>query len=154
MRDGGRARHYATFPAEADAYGPMLRRFLEIGRATRGTDIAAIDAARRAFTSRFADTMRDFDLLLLPATHAAEITVEALNGIADPAAIELLLRFTTPANMTGHPTITFPVGATDAGLPIAVQLLGAHGAEALLLRACHAFQQSTDWHRRVPPGLD
>jgi amidase len=52
--------------------------------------------------------------------------------------------------MTGSPTITLPGGFTGKGLPIAFQLVSRHMEEDLLLRAGHAFQLATDWHKRTP----
>jgi amidase len=56
------------------------------------------------------------------------------------------LRFTAPFDMSRHPTLTLPGGQTADGL----QIVGRHMEEALLLRAGHAFQQATEWHRRLP----
>jgi Asp-tRNA(Asn)/Glu-tRNA(Gln) amidotransferase A subunit family amidase len=36
-------------------------------------------------------------------------------------------------------------------MPVGVQLVGRHLDEATILRAGHAFQRETDWHRRRPP---
>jgi amidase len=50
--------------------------------------------------------------------------------------LERLLRYTTftPANnASGGPGISLPLGQTDQGLPIGVQLSAAHGEDALLL---------------------
>jgi Asp-tRNA(Asn)/Glu-tRNA(Gln) amidotransferase A subunit family amidase len=44
-----------------------------------------------------------------------------------------------------------PAGFTSNGLPLSFQLVGRHLDEALLLRAGHAYQQATDWHRKHPP---
>lgn len=52
--------------------------------------------------------------------------------------------------MTGNPTITMPAGFSG-DLPLGVQLVGRHFDEALLVRAGHAYQSATDWHRRHPP---
>jgi len=60
-------------------------------------------------------------------------------------------RFTTPFDMSGSPTITLPAGFTAIGLPLSFQLVGRHLDEALLVRAGHAYQQATDWHRKHPP---
>lgn len=68
-----------------------------------------------------------------------------------PAAVEARLRFTAPFDMSGHPTLTLPGGKTDDGLPVGFQLVGRPMEEALVLRAGHAFQQATGWHRRRPP---
>jgi amidase len=59
-------------------------------------------------------------------------------------------RYCGPYNMSGSPTITFPVGSNVIGLPLAMQLIGRHLSEATLLKAAHAYQQATDWHLRVP----
>jgi aspartyl-tRNA(Asn)/glutamyl-tRNA(Gln) amidotransferase subunit A len=36
-------------------------------------------------------------------------------------------------------------------LPIGLQLLGPAFAEARMFNIAHAYEQSTDWHRRQPP---
>ena len=61
------------------------------------------------------------------------------------------LRFTAPLDMSGGPSITVPGGFNPAGLPIGFQLVGRHLDEPLLIRAAHAYQGATDWHRRHPP---
>ena len=68
----------------------------------------------------------------------------------DPLAMYLEDVFTLPANLAGVPGISFPVGFDPAGLPIGMQLMGPHFKEPVLFRAAHAYQQVTDWHRRMP----
>ena len=58
--------------------------------------------------------------------------------------------FTLPINLAGVPGLAFPVGFDQAGLPVGMQLMGAHFREDLLFRVAHAFQQVTDWHLRKP----
>jgi amidase len=74
----------------------------------------------------------------------------AAAGLA-PAEREARARFIAPFNMSGHPTLTLPGGETGDGLPVGFQIVGRDMEEALVLRAGHAFQQETDWHRRRPP---
>jgi amidase len=62
-----------------------------------------------------------------------------------------LLRFTAPFDWSGSPTISVPCGVSDGGLPLSLQLVGRHGEEATVLRAGHAYEQATDWHRRPLP---
>jgi amidase len=69
----------------------------------------------------------------------------------DVEKVQALLRFTCPFDATGNPTITLPCGFTDAGMPIAFQLVARPMEEALLVRAGVAFQSVTDWHRQHPP---
>ena len=58
--------------------------------------------------------------------------------------------FTLPANLAGVPGISFPVGFDGQGLPVGMQLMGAHFREEVLFKAAHAYQQATDWHTRTP----
>jgi aspartyl-tRNA(Asn)/glutamyl-tRNA(Gln) amidotransferase subunit A len=69
----------------------------------------------------------------------------------DPLAMYLEDIFTLPANLAGIPALAFPVGFDSQGLPVGMQLMGPHFAEAALLRAGYAYQQATDWHTRRPP---
>ena len=69
----------------------------------------------------------------------------------EEGAIERLLRFTAPHNMSGSPTICLPGGFDANGLPLGFQLVGPHLGEPILVRAGHAYQQETDWHLRRPP---
>ncbi|MBS0444718.1 MAG: Asp-tRNA(Asn)/Glu-tRNA(Gln) amidotransferase GatCAB subunit A, partial [Proteobacteria bacterium] len=70
----------------------------------------------------------------------------------DPTANYLADIFTLPASLAGLPGMSLPVGFGAAGMPVGLQLIGNYFQEGTLLQAAHAFQQATDWHRRVPPG--
>jgi len=50
----------------------------------------------------------------------------------------------------GLPALSIPCGFDDQGLPVGLQLMGRHFSESQLLGVAHAYQQSTDWHLRVP----
>jgi aspartyl-tRNA(Asn)/glutamyl-tRNA(Gln) amidotransferase subunit A len=48
--------------------------------------------------------------------------------------------FTYPFNLTQQPAASIPCGLTREGLPIGLQIVGAVGADALVLRASRAFE--------------
>ena len=52
------------------------------------------------------------------------------------------MRYAFPANLTGLPAISFPVGYDPAGLPIGMQAMGRHWEEATLLRIARAAEQA------------
>lgn len=144
--------HEATFPKHADRYGPGLRGVIELGRGLSGLDLTKILIARAAFRGEVEAFFQDVDLLVIPAQYAAAPTTATMATLGeDPKAIEMLLRFTAPFDVTGSPTITLPGGFTAKGLPTAFQLVSRPFEEELLLRAGHAFQLATDWHKRRPP---
>ncbi|GAA1139689.1 amidase [Ornithinicoccus hortensis] len=59
--------------------------------------------------------------------------------------------YTYPFNMTQQPALSLPCGFTGDGRPVGLQVVGPRHADALVLRAGQAYQERTDWHRRVPP---
>jgi len=67
-----------------------------------------------------------------------------------PAELAALIRYTAPFDMSGNPTLTFPVAYTAAGLPIAAQFVAKPLGEPVVVRAGRAFQRVTDFHRRHP----
>ncbi|HYP61733.1 MAG TPA: amidase family protein, partial [Thermomicrobiales bacterium] len=68
----------------------------------------------------------------------------------DPVQMYLADVFTIPANMAGIPGIAVPCGFSD-GLPVSLQVLGRSFDEQTILRVAHAYEQSTEWHKRRPP---
>src|SRR5205814_3605494 len=71
----------------------------------------------------------------------------------DPLRMYLADIFTIACNLAGNCGISLPCGFADVDgkkLPIGLQLLGNPFDEERLLRIAHAFEQSTDWHKRRP----
>lgn len=145
------SQHRKTFPARAGEYGPVLAGLIELGRKVDGVSLAQILRRREAFTGRVAALFREVDLLLMPAMNSPAPTVALLAERAnDPEARYARIRFTSPFDMSRHPTLTLPGGQTADGLPIGFQIIGRHLDEARVLRAGHAFQRATQWHLRRP----
>ena len=143
--------HAATFPSQRAAYGPGLGGFIEMGRGVNALDLQKVWLRRRQFAGRVAALFETIDLLLIPAQPMASPTMAQMETLgSDPNAFEVLVKFTAPFNTTGSPTMTFPAGFTPKGTPVAMQVVGRHLDEALLVRATRAFQRVTDWHRRHP----
>jgi len=74
-----------------------------------------------------------------------------------PGAIEafgVISANTRAINYMGLPSVSIPCGFDSDGLPIGFQIQGRPFAEARVLKVADAFQQDTDWHKRVPvrPG--
>ena len=72
----------------------------------------------------------------------------------DPFQMYLSDVFTLPVNIAGLPGISVPGGFVEeegTRLPVGIQLIGKPFDEATILRAAHAYEQSTDWHTQRPP---
>jgi len=147
--------HAATYPSRASAYGPSasgtIAGSIEHGRTVTAIDLMNHHHARLAFSGALAVLFADIDLLLIPTQPLADFTLaEEAELFTQPEELAAFLRFATPFDMSGSPTLTLPGGFTKKGLPLSFQLVGRHLDEALLVQAGHAYQQVTDWHRYHP----
>ena len=50
----------------------------------------------------------------------------------------------------GLPAISIPCGFSNEGLPIGLQISGAHWNETAVIALAHAYEQATEWHKRKP----
>ncbi|KUR81292.1 amidase [Novosphingobium sp. Fuku2-ISO-50] len=143
--------HEATYPARAAEYGPALSRLIDGGRAASAMDYQRALADRMVLTGGLDASLGQIDVLLAPVQPYAAPTLERLGELAaDPEANARLIAYTSPFNLSGHPTLCLPGRPTDEGAPIGVQLVAARGREDLLLRAGIAVQRETAWHSAHP----
>jgi aspartyl-tRNA(Asn)/glutamyl-tRNA(Gln) amidotransferase subunit A len=99
---------------------------------------------RRDFDAAF----EGCDVLAMPTTPGPAWTLG--ERVEDPLAMYLADVFTVLASLAGLPALSLPCGLAQGNLPVGVQLIGRPLDEATPLRAAHAYQQHTDWHRRAP----
>jgi aspartyl-tRNA(Asn)/glutamyl-tRNA(Gln) amidotransferase subunit A len=102
---------------------------------------------RRLIADDFARAFGQIDVLMGPTTPTPAFDLGA--KVDDPVTMYLNDIYTIGANLAGLPAMSIPCGFQD-GLPLGLQIIGPHFAEAKLLNVAHAYQRETDWHRRVP----
>ena len=56
---------------------------------------------------------------------------------------------TIPANIVGNPAISIPAGTVD-GLPVGLQVIGQHHADALLLDLAQVVERERPWPLVAP----
>jgi aspartyl-tRNA(Asn)/glutamyl-tRNA(Gln) amidotransferase subunit A len=61
--------------------------------------------------------------------------------------------FTYPLNLTRHPAASVPVGFDGAGLPVALQVVGRHYEDRLLLRVARAIERERPFPMPDPASL-
>ncbi len=103
---------------------------------------------RRLIRDELSDALLNVDFILGPTTPTCAFQLD--EKIINPTQRYLADIFTVGANLAGLPALSIPGGFNTAGLPIGIQLLGAHFDEARLLQVAHHYQQQTDWHRVKP----
>ncbi len=143
--------HRETYPKHKERYGTALSGLIDLGHSQSATDYQDILLHRHDFCGQVRALFDDIDILVIPAQSNAAPTLNDMATLGeDPAALSSLLRFTAPFDLTGSPALTLPAGFTESGLPIAIQFVGRHFEEDILVRAGHAFQKETDWHHQHP----
>ncbi|MBW4437412.1 MAG: Asp-tRNA(Asn)/Glu-tRNA(Gln) amidotransferase subunit GatA [Pleurocapsa minor GSE-CHR-MK-17-07R] len=96
----------------------------------------------------FDEAFQQVDVIAAPTTPKTAFPFGA--NTSDPLQMYLEDVFTLPASMAGVPGMSVPCGFDQDGLPIGLQLIGPAFGEENVLRAGHAYEQATEWHRRVP----
>jgi aspartyl-tRNA(Asn)/glutamyl-tRNA(Gln) amidotransferase subunit A len=112
--------------------------------------------ARAALRREVLAALGTHDLLLAPTGHRAAPTIadstSAVKNREDAAGKFFTRRaYSSPAALAGVPAVALPCGFDPAGLPLSLQLLGRPFEDAAVLRAAHAYEQATAWHRQRPP---
>ncbi len=144
------AYHQERLRDAPERFGEDVRARMLRGAAYTSTEYILARRTQTLWRRRLERLFERFDLLALPAT---PVPAPRLGADAIEAA-RSLTRFTGPFNLAGVPALALPCGFTSgaggAPLPIGLQLVARHWAEGLLLRAGHAYEQATEWHRRRP----
>jgi amidase len=144
--------HAATFPAKAGEYGRQLRESIELGMKIDGRAVAKAWKARIAFSRRLEACFDRIDALLLPVIPGLFAANTNLGDSAGDPYVANAVRFTSPFNLSGSPTLTMAGGFDSEGAPIGFQLVGGHRDESRLLALGAAYQDATSWHRQHPEG--
>ncbi len=134
-------------------YEPVRLR-LEAGLFISAADYLRAQQGRAAFDRAARRLLDDVDLIAgptEPVTAPPLLQQQVLAGEQEIGTVPALTQYTRPYNITGFPAISIPCGFSTEGLPIGLQLAGHPFDEETVLRAAHAYEQSTDWHTRRPP---
>jgi len=137
----------------AEGFGPEVKRRIMLG--TYALSSGYYDAyyikAQRVRTLMKQDFDRAFEQVDVIATPTSpEVAFKLGDKTSDPLKMYLSDIYTISLNLAGVPGLSLPCGFSRDGLPIGLQLIGRHFDEASVLKAGHAYEQSTDWHTRRP----
>ncbi|CAM5357004.1 Asp-tRNA(Asn)/Glu-tRNA(Gln) amidotransferase GatCAB subunit A OS=Streptomyces rimosus subsp. rimosus(strain ATCC / DSM 40260 / JCM 4667 / NRRL 2234) OX=1265868 GN=SRIM_023175 PE=4 SV=1 [Streptomyces rimosus subsp. rimosus] len=154
------AYHQDMLRASPGLYADDVRILLEAGEFVPATDYIRAQRTRTLMHQRWlalfdgtdgAEGAGGIDVLAAPAVPATAARAGQSEFIWPDGSTESVsdayVRLSAPANLTGFPALSVPVGRDDEGLPIGMQLIGRPLAEATLLRLAHAYESA---HRPAP----
>jgi aspartyl-tRNA(Asn)/glutamyl-tRNA(Gln) amidotransferase subunit A len=141
--------------SRGEGFGPEVKRRIMTG--TYVLSAGYYDAfylkaqrVRQLISSDFARAFQEVDVLVGPTTPTTAFELGAKTS--DPVTMYLNDIYTIGANLAGLPAMSVPCGFVE-GLPVGLQIIGPHFAEARLLQVAHRYQCETSWHRRAPPDF-
>ncbi len=155
--------HADTHPSRASDYGEGLSATIQLGQSVSGRDVASAWRHRIAFARRLAgvfvggapgcptEAPNGLDAIISPVIPGR---FPANANLGDPGALphgRAAMRFTSPFNLSGSPSLTLCGGFDGEGTPIGFQFVGAHNDEATLCALGAAYQRATDHHLKRPP---
>jgi Asp-tRNA(Asn)/Glu-tRNA(Gln) amidotransferase A subunit family amidase len=149
----------SKYQPERHQMGAAVRLSLVLGEAMSSSDYVKAQQVRTRAMETFRQVFQQVDAIVTPATALPAQTIlpgGVPDGWSDLGTDTEMMRFVFPANLTGHPAISFPAGFDGRGLPIGMQAIGRHWEEHLLLRLAYTAEQCVSRHRpgRFFPILD
>lgn len=149
------AYHERSLRATPDLYAADVRILLEAGELTSAGDYLRAQRARTMMRDAWARMFDGIDVLAAPtvpmtAVEAGREAVEWADGTTE-AVSDSYVRLCAPANITGVPALTLPVGHDRAGLPIGMQLMARPFHDATVLRVGRVYEESVAGAGRLAP---
>jgi len=127
----------------------------KMGERVTGADyVRAITTAHR-LGRQMAQFHQRYDVLLTPGLATLPAKLGWLDMMMEDVdeywrRVFTFSPFTVWFNLTGQPAMMLPLGRSEGGLPVAVQLVAAHGGEATLFRLAAQLEKARPWFDSKP----
>jgi aspartyl-tRNA(Asn)/glutamyl-tRNA(Gln) amidotransferase subunit A len=140
--------HRAHLASEPQGYGRKTFQTLASGIALSETEYRTALAAGAVLRQRLDDEVFSrFDALITVSALTTALPV----SLFGKGAVWTPMR-TIGFNVTGHPVLALPIGLAG-GLPMGMQVIGRHHAEARICQIGDAFERATGHSDKRPPAL-
>ena len=144
---------WPTYKATRGLFGPEVKRRIMLG--TYALSAGYYDAyygkaqqVRTLIKRDFDEAFKKVDVIAAPTT--PKTAFKFGEHTSDPLAMYLEDVFTLPGSLAGVCGMSIPCGFDNVNMPIGLQLIGPAFREEVILRAGHAYEQTTEWHTRKP----
>ncbi|HVX23191.1 MAG TPA: amidase [Acidimicrobiales bacterium] len=144
------AYHRPDIQSRWNDYFVATRRTIAQGALISGADYVQAQRVRQATLPALQSLFGGVDVVAMPTAATGAPPYEVLDA---QLGVDSVFRHVhTPYwDAAGNPVVALPMGFTAGGLPVSLQLAGRLFGEMPLLAVADAYQQVTDWHRRLPP---
>jgi len=145
------AYHKDFVARSPELYQPATLARIKSGENLPETDVERARQELAASRVAIGKVFDEIDVLLTPTVPIPPPAIAELKENPEklrPTEL-VMLRNTRPFNVWGIPAISIPCGFTKDGMPIGLQLATAPWKPDIL-HVAHAYEQATEWHKRVP----
>ena len=142
-------RHQKSLQESWAAYGPITRVYLLQGAFMSANDMLNALEVGRAFKDYFSHLLAEQNLKAIAMPTSPFATAERSRQ-PDEHSRGLNACYTSPFNISGHPSISIPAGFGEAGIPVGAMLTGKLHNDLVLLQIAHAYDTVTEWSSVTP----
>jgi amidase len=150
-----RGAFYAD-PAKRKLMKPEAVWEVECGLKTTSLDLYKASVERTAWYQHALALFERYDFLALPTAQVFPFDVNTHwpKEVAGRAmdTYHRWMEVVIGPTLAGLPAISVPVGFSANGLPMGMQLIGRPRGDFELLQLAYAYEQATEWAKRVPAG--
>lgn len=143
-------------PARQDEVERVTWATGQMGHRVSGADYVRATQTAHKLGRQMAAFHASFDVLLTPGLAAPPVKLGWLDMMMEDVdeywrRVFAFSPFTVWFNLTGQPAMVLPLGGSEQGLPVAVQLVAGSGQEAVLFRLAAQLEAARPWFERKPP---
>ena len=150
------ARFHARLDELGDKLDPNFVEGIRMGAQYSGQQLLQATYKRTAHFRAVQDWFAEYDFVLTPTCSRPALAVEhrandpiQVNGHDAGDIRRAWVPYLNLFNLTGHPAVSIPCGFS-AGLPVGLQIVGRWYSDADVLCVAAAYEQATEFHKRVP----
>ena len=132
----------ALYRSEPHRFSAEMRSYLDYGAKVPATRLVEVDLVMESAAFELARCLEEVDAVISPTTPQA---APRFDGPGPDSAGT----FCTPANFSGFPAISVPMGRDELGLPLGLQIIGALHQDVRLLQIAASVEAA--FGLRLPP---
>ena len=147
------AQHADSIRSRPQDYGAPARHIFRLGNLFSGTDYVTAGRMRRLIIDRYLAAAGGFDLVVTPTLPVTAPVIgedPVIPGDDNELGLFSLIRFTALANLTGVPSASIPIGLSDDGLPVGLQVMGHRHGDMRMLAAAEIIEETVGQHLQPP----
>jgi aspartyl-tRNA(Asn)/glutamyl-tRNA(Gln) amidotransferase subunit A len=127
------------------SFAPATRHSLSSGLRLSAADLVAAHRSIEVVKRQAARLYRTLDVIVCLTTVcvAPELEAIGLDKLTESICTDYW-------SAVGNPVLSVPIGFSDDGMPIGMQIAGRRLDEMTVIQTADAYQRLTDWHLRLP----